>query len=144
MKPAKDKFRETLWFKKGEMDVMAADAAADAAAQGAILDLDKADSLPIDDRYHDDGSITDNDSRKYSLKSGMTQMMTAVGTPGMGVVPDSSAKVRRRARVSERELVNEMHSSRKWIFAGVLLAAIGVGCGLYGLGLITLPFTLPF
>ena len=39
---------------------------------------DKADSLPIDERYKDDGSISREDKEKYSLRTGATQMMSAI------------------------------------------------------------------
>jgi len=41
-------FRTTLWFKKGELDVQAAQ---DPEGPGA------ADLLPVEDRYLDDGSV---------------------------------------------------------------------------------------
>jgi hypothetical protein len=110
-KAAKGKFRETMWFKKGELDAEAATRAADEAARtGKTVDQDKADSLPMDERYKDDGSITRGDKEKYSLRSGHTQMMQAQPKGG------SSAKV------SEDALVSEMKGGR-----GVILAAIVIG-----------------
>lgn len=46
------KFRETLWFKKGLLDALAAD----------LL-------LPIEDRYIDDGSVTPADIEELSLNT---------------------------------------------------------------------------
>ncbi len=68
------KFRETMWFKKGELD----EAAAEAAAKGDDASSDRADHLPIEDRYKDDGSLTSQDRERLSLRTGGTQMMEAV------------------------------------------------------------------
>ena len=46
-------FRETLWFKKGELDVQAAQ---DPDGLGA------ADLLPVEDRYADDGTLAATDT----------------------------------------------------------------------------------
>src|SRR5258708_5163474 len=47
---AKGKFRETMWFKKGELDAQAAQAAAEEqATTGNDAVSDRADSLPIDE-----------------------------------------------------------------------------------------------
>ena len=64
---AKGKFRETMWFKKGDLDAQAAVAAAEERARtGKDGAADKADSKAIDERYNDDGSITRGDKEKYS------------------------------------------------------------------------------
>src|SRR5690606_8264760 len=58
----KGKFRETMWFKKGDLDAQAALAAAEERARtGKDVASDKADSKPIDERYNDDGTITRGD-----------------------------------------------------------------------------------
>src|SRR6185503_18676437 len=44
----KSQFRDTLWFKKGELDAQAAQNAAEERAVGNELALDKSDMLPID------------------------------------------------------------------------------------------------
>lgn len=115
---SKGKFRETLWFKKGELDVAAAEAAAAAAAAGKEAGADKADSRPMEDRYNDDGTISRADRDKYSLKTGGTQMMPAIRDPGTA---DASGKV------SERELVGEMKSGRTGVVIGILVALAVVG-----------------
>lgn len=43
------KFRETLWFKIGS------------------LETEGADLMPIEDRYLDDGSVTEADVQQYSV-----------------------------------------------------------------------------
>jgi hypothetical protein len=60
------KFRETLWFKKGELDAVAAH---DPEGPGA------ADLLPIEDRYRDDGSVSGADTESFGVRSGQTQAL---------------------------------------------------------------------
>jgi hypothetical protein len=50
------KFRETMWFKKGLLD----------------------DTMPIEDRYLDDGSLTPTDSRVFGLHTGTTQPLPVI------------------------------------------------------------------
>src|SRR5262249_3009862 len=65
-KGGKGKFRETLWFKKGELDAQAAQAAAEERARtGRDTGATPADSGPIDERYKDDGTISREDKEKY-------------------------------------------------------------------------------
>jgi eukaryotic-like serine/threonine-protein kinase len=111
----KGKFRETMWFKKGELDAQAAQVAAEEAAKtGKAVAGDRADSLPIDERYKDDGSITRSDKEKYSLRTGATQMMRAM--------KDDPGATGGNSRVSEDALITEMKGGRQ-----VILIAIGVG-----------------
>ncbi len=112
-KAQKGKFRETMWFKKGELDAQAAESAASERAKGQEAAGDKADTLPIDERYKDDGSISRGDKEKYSLRTGATQMMAAVKDE-----PATSG-----ARVSEDALIGEMKGGRNTILI-VLAAAI--------------------
>jgi hypothetical protein len=59
-------FRETLWFKKGDLDVKAAE---DPEGLGA------ADLLPVEDRYNDDGSLGTADTSSFGVHSGQTQSL---------------------------------------------------------------------
>ena len=114
---AKGKFRETMWFKKGELDAQAAQAAADERARtGKDGAADKADSLPIDERYKDDGSISRSDKEKYSLRTGATQMMAKV-PPGA----DHSMN-----KVSEDVLVGEMKGGRRIVMIAIGLAIVAI------------------
>ena len=107
----KGKFRETMWFKKGELDAAAAEAAAeDANAAG------KADLLPIEERYNDDGSLERGDAEKYSLRTGATSMMPAMGGGQTGERPS----------VSERELVGEMKGGRNLVIIVIVVAVLVV------------------
>src|SRR6185503_17784222 len=65
----KGKFRETMWFKKGELDEQVAQ-----DAQGKSDAPAAADDLPIEDRYKDDGTITAADRERLSLRTGGTQL----------------------------------------------------------------------
>jgi len=113
---SKGKFRETMWFKKGDLDAQAAVAAAEERAKtGKDANADKADSLPIDERYKDDGSISRGDKEKYSLRTGATEMMSTVGH-------DKGGSGTSMTKVSEDALIGEMKGGR-----GKIFAAIGIG-----------------
>ncbi|MBL8625249.1 MAG: protein kinase [Myxococcales bacterium] len=117
----KGQFRETLWFKKGDLDAVAAEEAArsgDAAAQ------DKVDMLPMEDRYKDDGTLTSTDAERYSLRTGQTSSM-----PAMRDQPGASSSV------SERDLIGEMKSGRTKVF-------IAIGVGVVAIAVIVAMFAL--
>jgi hypothetical protein len=104
-----------MWFKKGELDAEAAEAAAQERARtGKTGSHDKADSLPIDERYKDDGSLSRTDKEKYSLRTGATVATTALRDSGSGTSID---------KVSEDALISEMKRGRNRI---VVLIAIGL------------------
>jgi hypothetical protein len=112
-KSGKGKFRETLWFKKGELDVQAAE---ERAKSGRDTGSDQADSLPMDERYKDDGSLSHGDKEKYSLRTGGTEMMPRLR--------DSRASGASGSDVSEDELIGEMKAGRGKIIALVGLAVV--------------------
>ncbi len=119
----KGKFRETMWFKKGDLDTKAAvDAADERARTGKDVDKDKADSLPMDERYKDDGSITRGDKDKYSLRTGATQMMQALRPDGRSG-PDAGQSMN---KVSEDALIGEMKGGRSKIILGIVVAVVAV------------------
>ena len=115
---SKGKFRETMWFKKGELDEAAAAAAA--AAQEGELALDKADALPIEDRYKDDGTLSRQDAERLSLRTGATSMMQAVRDPNAGAMHG-------RRGMGEDDLVDEMKKGRGLLIFVVLLALVALG-----------------
>jgi hypothetical protein len=100
-----------MWFKKGELDAAAAE---EAAATGDANAVGKADLLPIEERYADDGSINQSDADKYSLRTGATSMMPAMRGGATG----------QQGSVSERELVSEMKGGRNLVIAVIVVAAI--------------------
>src|SRR5262249_17807696 len=110
-------FRETMWFKKGDLDAQAAQAAAEERARtGKEVATDKADSLPIDERYKDDGSISRTDKEKYSLRTGGAMIMQRVeGVPHA-----------RLTEVSEDALIGEMKKGRSFVLIAILIAIVAV------------------
>ncbi|HEU5056215.1 MAG TPA: serine/threonine-protein kinase [Kofleriaceae bacterium] len=117
---SKGKFRETMWFKKGELDEAAAAAAA--AAQEGELALDKADALPIEDRYKDDGTLSRQDAERLSLRTGATSMMQAVRDPNAAAVSG-----RRGKGLSEDDLVGEMKQGRGLLVFVIILILAALG-----------------
>ncbi len=73
------KFRETLWFKKGELDpdeaVRAGSRDDDEDPRGAAYALDP---RPPADCYRDDGSVTSRDSAVFGVRTGVTQEMEPI------------------------------------------------------------------
>jgi eukaryotic-like serine/threonine-protein kinase len=113
----KGKFRETMWFKKGDLGTQAAIAAAEERARtGKDVAADKADSLPMDERYKDDGSISARDKEKYSLRTGGTQMMQAMRDGGPAAAPN----------VSEDELIGEMKGGRKAVMIAIVIGLAAI------------------
>jgi hypothetical protein len=119
-------FRETLWFKQGDVDQMVADARAKLEATRAKPgvvpvpepELPVADVKPLEDRYVDDGSVTVDDRKAYSLRSGATS--TALPAVG-GVVPGE--------RMSEAEMIGEIGSGKR---IAIIVAAVVVVLALIG------------
>jgi hypothetical protein len=108
-KSSKGKFRETLWFKKGQLD---SDAAEERARTGRATGNEQTDSLPMDERYKDDGSLSHGDKEKFSLRTGGTEMMAKLRHS------QSSPKV------SEDQLIGEMKAGRGKIFALIGVAVL--------------------
>jgi serine/threonine-protein kinase len=106
-------FRETLWFKKGEVE----EYLKQGASPGQPAEAPAEDSRPIEDRYVDDGSVTAADRAKFSLRTGGTQMMSAVKPPSAGLVPGE--------RMSEKELADE-YAGKKGSGLKVALIVIGI------------------
>ncbi|HUS63707.1 MAG TPA: hypothetical protein VMZ28_04150 [Kofleriaceae bacterium] len=104
--PAVPKFRETLWFKKGELDAEQAQLAADGDDD---LRPDAVDSLPVEDRYC--GPVHSSDTSHFGVHSGTTQ---AVGM---------ERKAADEGEVSESELVAELKQRRPVVALGL----VGVG-----------------
>lgn len=94
-------FRTTLWFKKGELDAVAAH---DPEGLGA------ADLLPIEDRYGDDGSVSGADSAAFGLATGHTQALAMMKETGE-ILPVSAPPP---------ELISQLKGGR-----GRVLAALG-------------------
>jgi hypothetical protein len=108
----KREFRETLWFKKGEMDAKAAD---DPEGPGA------ADLMPVEDRYLDDGSLDPSDTASFGVHTRFSMEIKPLpreaSAPGMHDDPEAHAV-----------LVRELKRTRGYVLAAmaVSVAAIGV------------------
>lgn len=70
---ASKQFRETLWFKKGLLDSVPAPKDGEDAVP--------VDTLPVEDRYLDDGSVTTEDSAMFSVRTGSTQFVPKLVEP---------------------------------------------------------------
>jgi hypothetical protein len=106
MKPA---FRETLWFKRGDVDQMVAEAKAKMAGKAPEAAELPEDVRPLEDRYVDDGTVTTEDRKKFSLRSGGT----ATALPSAGSrLPG--------AGMSEKEVLEEIAGPRRTMILVVL------------------------
>ena len=100
-------FRETLWFKKGDVEHMIAEARAKMAAQGAKPvegELPLEEAKPIEDRYKDDGTVTSEDRKKFSLRTG--------GIATGSSLPAVKAQVPGEA-MTEKDVIAEVSGSRR-------------------------------
>jgi len=73
--------------------------------------------MPVEDRYKDDGSISRGDKEKYSLRTGATQMMSAVKDPSLGASQSLG-------KVSEDALIGEMKTGRGKVLVGIVLGVV--------------------
>jgi hypothetical protein len=112
-------FRETLWFKKGDVEHMIAEARAKMASQGKkepegevepAPELTVEESKPIEDRYLDDGTLTTEDHKKFSLRSG--GIATATPAARRAAVPG--------AGMTERDVIREVSGARRVILFGLV------------------------
>jgi serine/threonine-protein kinase len=114
----KKQFRETMWFKKGEVNEAAAQAAPNdeaAADKLAAAQVAAEDAKVLADSYQDDGTLQGGERKKYSLRTGHTQMnmqaiKVPVGGPGM----------------NEKEMAAEMNQSGKAVSKIVLVLILAV------------------
>jgi hypothetical protein len=106
-------FRETMWFKKGEIDEVTSDSPDGGDASPA------APELPIEERYKDDGTITRADHERLSLQGG--------GTPARGV--RAPRQVVPGERMAPEDIVGELSSGRArliWLGVGAVVLAAAV------------------
>jgi serine/threonine-protein kinase len=121
-------FRETLWFKKGDVDQMVEEArrrveaarskglaVPDADAEAAAVAAAGEEARPLDERYVDDGSVTADDRKKFSLRSGATS--TALPTVG-GAVPGE--------RMSDAEVMGEIGGKKKFVIIAIAVAVLAL------------------
>jgi serine/threonine-protein kinase len=120
-------FRETLWFKKGDVEQMVADARARveaarsnkapvAAEEAEAPAPPEEDARPLEDRYVDDGSVTAEDRKKFSLRSGGT----STALPSQGSMPGE--------RMSDTEMVKEIGGGKRIaIIVVTVIVVLGIG-----------------
>ena len=108
------RFRETLWFKKGN-EAPAKDAPDDGDAE-----------RPIEDAYDDDGTITMIDHAAYSVKTGQTQACPHF--PDMPIPSGNAQPVSPDADPTISLVVGQMHKGRATVFAmlGASVVAVAV------------------
>lgn len=106
-------FRETLWFKQGDVEQMVADAKAKLQASGKPSDTAdvNVDARPLEDRYVDDGSVTVEDRKKFSLRTGGT----------VAAIPTVSDHVPGE-QMDEKEMVGEISGGRRTLI--LVIAAV--------------------
>jgi eukaryotic-like serine/threonine-protein kinase len=108
-------FRETLWFKQGDVDQLVADAKAKMQAAGKGTGeapvLPAEDARPLEDRYADDGSVTVEDRKKFSLRTGGTAT----------ALPSVAAEVPGE-KMDESEMVGEISTGRRTLI--LVIAAV--------------------
>jgi hypothetical protein len=120
-------FRETLWFKKGDVDQMVADARAKVAALAEAKEKEKAaadisasnpivvppteEAKPLEDRYLDDGTLTAADRKNFSLRRESGPNPTAARN---AAVPGE--------RMSENEVLDEIGGGKRLAIIGIVVA----------------------
>jgi eukaryotic-like serine/threonine-protein kinase len=106
-------FRETLWFKQGDVEQMVADAKAKLQAAGKPSDTAdvNVDARPLEERYVDDGSVTVEDRKKFSLRTGGT--VASIPTTGDHVPGE---------QMDEKEMVGEISGGRRTLI--LVIAAV--------------------
>lgn len=109
-------FRETMWFFKGEVESAMAETGGDAPP----AQTEGATAQELTEKYADDGSLSDTEARRLSLRTGKTQMMQQVKVPA-GPLPGD--------KMEAGDLIKEFNRGRMigFIVGGVVLVGIIVG-----------------
>lgn len=109
------KFRETLWFKKGEKD---AQVAAETDPHDAMAP-EAADLMPIEDRYNDDQEqLAPIDSVAFGIHTGRTEYLptlSAANDVNDGADP-----------VDEDLMIKDLKRGRRKVFAMIGAGAVAV------------------
>ena len=101
----KPRFSEAMWFKHGEQE--------EAAAQAPDTDA-PAHTLPVEDRYHDDGSLSTRELARLRLRPGATAQVPSIPTAS------------RRLEISDRELLAPARGAPVWLLAVALIAVLAI------------------
>jgi hypothetical protein len=106
------KFRETLWFKKGEKD---AQVAAETDPHD-VMAPKAADLMPIEDRYNDDQEdLAPIDSVAFGIHTGRTEYLPTLTSTNDGSDP-----------VDEGLMVKDLKRGRRKVFAMIGAGAVAV------------------
>jgi hypothetical protein len=106
------KFRETLWFKKGEKD---AQVAAETDPHD-VMAPKAADLMPIEDRYNDDQEdLAPIDSIAFGIHTGRTEYLPTLTVTNDGADP-----------VDEGLMVKDLKRGRRKVFAMIGAGAAAV------------------
>jgi hypothetical protein len=115
----KGAFRETAWFKRGEIEEEMAKAQA-AVGDNALKSGVTGQHLPVDESQVD---LSAQDRDRLSLKTGATQAMPVIKAPVQALPGD---------RMDEAEMLAELNPSRKYfLIAGAIVLAIVLGLVIY-------------
>jgi hypothetical protein len=106
------KFRETLWFKKGEKD---AQVAAETDPHD-VMAPKAADLMPIEDRYNDDQEdLAPIDSIAFGIHTGRTEYLPTLTATDHGDDP-----------VDEALMIKDLKRGRRKVFAMIGAGAVAV------------------
>lgn len=100
-------FRETAWFKKGELEEQVAQKAAQGNPDDPLA------GPAVTEVVVDDASLTDEDRARLSLRSGGTEQMLAM-----------KRQTAFGDRMSEAEMLAEVDQSKRWIVIGAGIAGV--------------------
>lgn len=115
----KGAFRETAWFKRGEIEEEMAKAQA-AAGENALKSGTTGQHLPVDESQV---ALSAQDRDRLSLKTGATQAMPIIKAPVQALPGE---------RMDEAEMLAEINPSKKYfLIAGAIVLAIVIGLVLY-------------
>ena len=115
----KGAFRETAWFKRGEIEEEMAKAQA-AAGDNPLKSGTTGQHAPVDESQVD---LSSQDRQRLSLKTGATQAMPVVRAP-QAALPGE--------RMDEAEMLAEINPSKRYfMIAGAIVVAIVLGLLIY-------------
>jgi hypothetical protein len=115
----KGAFRETAWFKRGELEEEMAKAQA-AVADNALKSGVTGQQVPVDDSQVD---LSAQDRARLSLKTGATQAMPILKAPVQALPGE---------RMDEAEMLAELNPSRRYfLIAGAIVLAVVLGIVIY-------------
>jgi hypothetical protein len=114
-------FRETAWFKQGEVDEEMAKQAAKMASEDPLAPTGSTGKHHVVEA----GDLTAQDRARLSLKSGTTQQVQHLKGSG-------SVKALPGERMDVADMLAEIDSSRKWfIVAGIIVGVVVLAVILY-------------